>query len=202
MHFTEEQQQAIYETGHNIIVSAGAGSGKTAVLTERIIEKLKSGISLSELVVLTFTNAAAFEMKERVRKKLVKEAEAGNVALASQLDLLDTADICTFDSYSLALVKKYHYLLGLEKDVNYAFKEVKAPDGYSINEDNAEIQWSEVPADLANSVTGTASMVDTKLASLPGAGGIGTTIFTIGGCAIMIAAAALYFVNRRKSEEN
>ena len=118
MHFTEEQQQAIYETGHNIIVSAGAGSGKTAVLTERIIEKLKSGISLSELVVLTFTNAAAFEMKERVRKKLVKEVEAGNVALASQSDLLDTADICTFDSYSLALVKKYHYLLGLEKDVN------------------------------------------------------------------------------------
>ena len=118
MHFTEEQQQAIYETGHNIIVSAGAGSGKTAVLTERIIEKLKSGISLSELVVLTFTNAAAFEMKERVRKKLVKEVENGNAALASQLDLLDTADICTFDSYSLGLVKKYHYLLGLEKEVN------------------------------------------------------------------------------------
>ncbi len=91
---------------------------------------------------------------------------------------------------------------GLEKDVNYAFKEVKAPDGYSINDENATIRWNDVPADLANSVTGTASMVDTKLASLPGTGGIGTTIFTIGGCAIMIAAAALYFVNRRKSEEN
>ena len=91
---------------------------------------------------------------------------------------------------------------GLEKDGKYEFKEVKAPDGYSINEDNAEITWNEFNLETDQSATGTASMIDTKLAALPGTGGIGTSIFTFGGCAIMIAAAALYFVNRRKSEEN
>ena len=61
--WTDEQWKAIFLEGTNIIVSAGAGSGKTAVLTERIIQKLKRGISIDSLIVLTFTNAAAFEMK-------------------------------------------------------------------------------------------------------------------------------------------
>lgn len=95
---------------------------------------------------------------------------------------------------------------GLDPKQTYSFKEVKAPDGYSINSDNAEITWDNLPnkgeITAETTVTGIANMTDTKLASLPGTGGIGTTIFTIGGCAIMIAAAALYFVNRRKSEEN
>lgn len=116
--WTEEQQRAITEKGSNILVSAGAGSGKTAVLTERIVTKLKEGISLEELVVLTFTNAAAFEMKERVRKKLLEEIENGATDLEEQLDLLDSASICTFDSFSLSLVKKYHYLLGIDKNVS------------------------------------------------------------------------------------
>lgn len=87
----------------------------------------------------------------------------------------------------------------------YEFKEIEAPDGYSVNDDNANITWSVIPSSVDETtrpVNGTAKMADTKLASLPSTGGIGTTIFTIGGCAIMIAAAALYFVNRRKSEEN
>lgn len=95
---------------------------------------------------------------------------------------------------------------GLDPKQTYSFKEVKAPYGYSINSDNAEITWDNLPnkgeITAETTVTGIANMTDTKLASLPGTGGIGTTIFTIGGCAIMIAAAALYFVNRRKSEEN
>lgn len=116
--WTDEQWQAIYQTGTNILVSAGAGSGKTAVLTERIIEKLKQGISISSLVVLTFTKAAAFEMKTRVRKKIKKEIEQGNVVLKKELERLDSAFITTFDSYSLSLVKKYHYLLGVKKDIS------------------------------------------------------------------------------------
>lgn len=81
---------------------------------------------------------------------------------------------------------------------NYHFEEVVAPDGYSINEEGLTVTID--PADEKINVKG--EFLDTKLASLPSTGGIGTTIFTIGGCAIMIAAAALYFVNRRKSEEN
>ena len=70
--WTKEQSDAIYKSGTNIIVSAGAGSGKTAVLSERVIEKLKSGIHINELLILTFTKAAASEMKERIRKKIKK----------------------------------------------------------------------------------------------------------------------------------
>lgn len=118
--WTEEQWQAIYQDGSSIIVSAGAGSGKTAVLTERIIEKLKQGVSISSLVVLTFTKAAAFEMKTRVRNKIKREIKEGNNSLEKELERLDTASITTFDSYSLSLVKKYHYLLGIGKDIAIA----------------------------------------------------------------------------------
>lgn len=88
---------------------------------------------------------------------------------------------------------------GLEKDGNYEFDEMKAPDGYSINDDNVGITWGNVPAALDQVVTGTSTMADTKLADLPGTGGIGTTIFTIGGIVIMISAAGLFFANRRKA---
>ncbi len=118
--WTDEQWEAIYQEGNNIIVSAGAGSGKTAVLTERIIEKLKRGVSVTSLIVLTFTKAAAFEMKTRVRKKIKKEIENGNTSLERELEKIDSATITTFDSYSLSLVKKYHYLLGIKKDIGIA----------------------------------------------------------------------------------
>ena len=68
--WTKDQKDAIEKKGSNIIVSAGAGSGKTAVLSERVIEHLKNGIRINELLILTFTNAAAGEMKERIRKKM------------------------------------------------------------------------------------------------------------------------------------
>ena len=67
--YTEEQLEAINKEGTNIIVSAGAGSGKTAVLTERVIRKLKDGVNVNELLILTFTNAAAREMKERIGRE-------------------------------------------------------------------------------------------------------------------------------------
>ena len=68
--WTDEQWEAIYEDEKNIIVSAGAGSGKTAVLTERIKRILNEGTKANQLLVLTFTNAAASEMKERIVKKI------------------------------------------------------------------------------------------------------------------------------------
>lgn len=110
--WTKEQIEAIYKDGTNIIVSAGAGSGKTAVLTERVLEKVKNGISLASLLILTFTKMAAKEMRERIGSKL-KENN-----LNEELSLLDTADITTFDAYALSLVKKYHYYLNLSKNIN------------------------------------------------------------------------------------
>jgi len=111
--WTSEQLDAINKCGTNIIVSAGAGSGKTAVLTERVIEKLKSGIKINELLILTFTNAAAGEMKDRIRRKINEHEE-----LIDNLDYLDSAYITTFDSYTLSLVKKYNYILNVSSNLN------------------------------------------------------------------------------------
>ena len=112
MAWTKEQETAIYKDGTNIIVSAGAGSGKTAVLTERVLEKVKNGISVDNLLILTFTKMAAKEMRERIGDKLKK------AGLTSELSKLDTADITTFDAYALSLVKKYHYYLNVSKDIS------------------------------------------------------------------------------------
>jgi len=111
--WTEEQQQAIDLEGKNIIVSAGAGSGKTAVLTERVLRKLKSGVNIDELLILTFTKAAAHEMKERIRKAIKKVPN-----LKEQLNKIDSAYITTFDSYALSVVKKYHYILNVSNNIS------------------------------------------------------------------------------------
>lgn len=96
---------------------------------------------------------------------------------------------------------------GLDKGI-YNFKEIQAPNGYHVANTPGGIDASaelkvNAPGGIANGeLTAETELANTRLSSLPSTGGIGTTIFTIGGCAIMIAAAALYFVNRRKSEEN
>ncbi|MDD5888408.1 MAG: UvrD-helicase domain-containing protein [bacterium] len=112
MAWTPEQQDAINKEGKNIIVSAGAGSGKTAVLTERTLRKLKSGIHINQLLILTFTNAAAAEMKERIRKAINKTP-----GLEEEATLIDGAYITTFDSFSLSVVKKYHTKLNVTSNI-------------------------------------------------------------------------------------
>ena len=111
--WTKEQELAIKKEGTNIIVSAGAGSGKTAVLTARVIRKLKDGIDINKLLVLTFTNEAAGEMKDRIRKSIKKEE-----SLKEQLDYIDSSYITTFDSFALSIVKKYHYLLNVSSNIS------------------------------------------------------------------------------------
>ncbi len=114
--WTDEQELAIKESGKNILVSAGAGSGKTAVLTERVIRKLKNGTSIKNLLILTFTNNAAYEMKSRI-KDAIKKAIPTNPKIRQELDYIDNAYITTFDAFSLSIVKKYHYVLNIGKDI-------------------------------------------------------------------------------------
>ncbi len=114
MKFTTAQQQAITTRGRDVLVSAGAGSGKTAVLTERVLDHIRQGTPLEKLVVLTFTNAAAREMKSRIRKKL--EGERTPEALRA-LAALETAHVRTFDSYALAVLKRYGHRIGLAANV-------------------------------------------------------------------------------------
>ena len=113
MAWTKEQEEAIKTEGKNIIVSAGAGSGKTAVLTARVERKLLEGTHINELLVLTFTNAAAAEMKERIRKTINK-----NEKLIEEKDLIDQAYITTFDAFSLAMLKKYHTRLNITNNIS------------------------------------------------------------------------------------
>ncbi len=113
--FTEEQRQAVNEDNKNIIVSAGAGSGKTKVLTARVIRKLKDGVNINNLLILTFTNKAAAEMKDRIRKAITEEKE-----LIKELDYLDSSYITTFDSFSLSMVRKYSYLLNVSNNLSIA----------------------------------------------------------------------------------
>ncbi len=115
MDWTDEQLEAINKDNTSIIVSAGAGSGKTAVLTERVIRKIKDGININELLILTFTNKAANEMRERIRKSLKSYPE-----LKKQLNLINEAYITTFDSFALSILKKYHYILNLAKNIEIA----------------------------------------------------------------------------------
>jgi len=111
--WTKEQEEAIVKSGSNIIVSAGAGSGKTAVLSERVLDKIKNNIHINELLILTFTKAAASEMKDRIRKKISNIPE-----YKEELNLLNSSYITTFDSFALSVVKKYHYLLNISSNVS------------------------------------------------------------------------------------
>ena len=113
--WTEDQTKAIQNEGKNIIVSAGAGSGKTAVLTERVLRKLREGVNINELLILTFTKAAAQEIKDRIRKEIRKDS-----SLKRQLELIDASYITTFDSFALSILKKYHYLKNISPNISVA----------------------------------------------------------------------------------
>ena len=112
--WTNEQKDAIYEKGTNILVAAAAGSGKTAVLVERIINKiLNENIDIDKLLVVTFTNAAASEMRQRVLDAIYKELEEEpeNEKLLKQVTLLNKSSICTIDSFCLEVVRNNFYEL-------------------------------------------------------------------------------------------
>ena len=118
--YTDSQWQAIYDQGTNLLVSASAGSGKTAVLVRRVIEKIKrQQLSVDQLLVVTFTEAAASEMKERIQAAL---QEAINVEtdqtlknhFTHQLTLLPMATISTLHSFCSKVIQRFFYLIDLD----------------------------------------------------------------------------------------
>lgn len=137
MKWTDEQREAITARGSDILVSAAAGSGKTAVLTERIKQLiLQDGISVDEMLVVTFSNAAAAEMKEKILRSISQEIralmqEAGEPEtpeqlrkenrkktefLRTQLRKAHAADISTFHKFSMNIIRRYFYLTDTEAD--------------------------------------------------------------------------------------
>lgn len=116
MGFTYEQQQAIEKDGANILVSAAAGSGKTTVLVARIINKIvNKKIDIDKLLVVTFTNAAASEMKERLLKALYDEIDNNpdDVHLQKQINLINQAHISTISSFCLDVIRNNFFEIGM-----------------------------------------------------------------------------------------
>lgn len=125
MKFTPEQQRVIELHNSNILVSAAAGSGKTAVLVERIIRMICDGehpADIDRLLIVTFTNAAAAEMRERIAAGIIArlEADPGNEHIQKQSALLHNAQITTIDSFSLFLIRNHFNEIGLDPDFRVA----------------------------------------------------------------------------------
>jgi len=120
MGFTDEQLKAIEVTDKNILVSAAAGSGKTAVLVERIIRIIIDGKSdIDNMLVVTFTNAAASEIKAKISKAIKAEIQKNpskKKELIRQLDKMHKAYICTFHSFAIKIIKEFYYTIDVEPD--------------------------------------------------------------------------------------
>ena len=118
MGWTKEQQKVIDLRNKNILVSAAAGSGKTAVLVERIITMITEGdepTDIDRLLVVTFTNAAAAEMKTRIGNAIEEKLqnEPDNLHLQKQIALLPTAHITTIHSFCLNVIRNYFMRIDL-----------------------------------------------------------------------------------------
>ena len=129
MKFTEDQQRVIDLRNCNILVSAAAGSGKTAVLVERIVELVSGSgcdsaraVDIDRLLIVTFTNAAAAQMRERITKALSDrvEVEPDNEHIKKQLMLIHNAKIMTIHSFCLYLIKNHFNDIGLDPDFRTA----------------------------------------------------------------------------------
>ena len=123
--WTSAQQAAIDDRGGALLVSAAAGSGKTAVLTERAVRLItdpEAPIDADKLLIVTFTNAAAAELRARIGQALLRrsQAEPGNTALRRQRMLLQRAPICTIDAFCLDLLRKHFQALDIPPDFSPA----------------------------------------------------------------------------------
>jgi ATP-dependent helicase/nuclease subunit A len=123
--WTDDQWKAIVSTGQDTLVAAAAGSGKTAVLVERIIGKLideRSPIDVDQLLVVTFTNASAAEMKHRIGEALEKELKKApsSLHLRRQLNLLNKASISTLHSFCLNVIRNYYYKIDIDPSFRIA----------------------------------------------------------------------------------
>ena len=115
---TTEQIESIYTAGQNILVSASAGSGKTFVMAERILDQLARGVEISQLFISTFTVKAATELKERLEKKISQQIQETNDVdlkqhLGRQLADLPNAAIGTMDSFTQKFLGKHGYLIDI-----------------------------------------------------------------------------------------
>ena len=139
LRFTEEQEKVLKVFGKNAIISASAGSGKTSVLISKISNYIEEhNIDISNILALTYTNAAAGEMKERLTNSLIKcieeleENDAKIEKLIQQIDKISTADISTFHSFYERVIKKYFYIL----EINPSFEILSNDDSLILRKNS------------------------------------------------------------------
>lgn len=164
--WTKEQKQAIEQKGNNILVAAAAGSGKTAVLVERIIHQvIEEKIDIDRLLIVTFTNAAAAEMRERVLDALYQKLEEDptNHHLQKQVTLLNMASICTIDSFCLDVVKSHFYELD-QVSPNFRIADTAEIEllKQEVLEDLFEQKYEEEDPDFTDLITTYTSYRDDK----------------------------------------
>ena len=130
MKWTKEQQEAIEIRNKNILVSAAAGSGKTAVLVERIKQLvIRDRVALDHMLIVTFSNAAASEMREKIVEAISRELEAPaeqTSFLREQLNLIHRANISTFHAFSMEVIRRYFYLIDIEPNFKICDEAQKA----------------------------------------------------------------------------
>ncbi len=127
MKYTDEQLSFIKDRGHNILVSAAAGSGKTAVITERVMSlMINDGYSVNELLIVTYTKAAAAEMRDRIRDAISERLMSDELTdeirehLSRQMTLIYTADINTIDSFCLNLAREHFNVCNIDPSFRVA----------------------------------------------------------------------------------
>ena len=151
--WTNEQLQAINEKGNNILVAAAAGSGKTAVLVERIINKvINEKIDIDKILVVTFTNAAASEMRERILEAIYKKLEENplNYHLQRQIILLNKASISTIHSFCLDIIRNNFY--EVDASANFRIADTAENDllKYDVLDDLFEEKYNNNDKDFLN----------------------------------------------------
>ncbi len=144
--WTAEQARAIDSRGSNLLVAAAAGSGKTAVLVERVINLIiKDGIDIDRLLIVTFTQAAAAEMRERINRAIFQELQEGvseqQAHLRRQLSLLIQASISTIHSFCREVVKKYFFLLDIDPNFRVADESESAIIKMDVMEELIESEY-------------------------------------------------------------
>src|SRR3954465_1718023 len=142
--WTDDQWKAIMARNKDILVAAAAGSGKTAVLVERMINKVlnkQEPINVDELLVVTFTNASAAEMRHRISEALEKAINDDPTSnhLRKQLSLLNRASISTIHSFCLEVIRKYYYLI----DVDPGFRIADETEGQLLRDEVLEELFEE-----------------------------------------------------------
>ena len=131
--YTADQQKMLDSCSQNLLVSASAGSGKTATLIQKVIGLIEQGKSLDEMLIITFTESASLEMKSRLRERL-NELSLADKKYVSQLDKLSTCNISTLHAFCSKIIRKYFYMIDAKPNYvvldenNSQFLKIKALD--------------------------------------------------------------------------